>query len=111
MESIRQNKVARLMQKELGQYFQQDGAALAPGAMITVTTVRMTPDLALAKVFLSVFPSGKSDDAMALINQSTKSIRYHIAKIVRHQLRIVPDLMFFLDDSLDYAEKIDNLLK
>ena len=111
METIRQSKVARLMQKELGQYFQHDGSVLAPGGMVTVTMVRMSPDLGLAKVYLSVFPSNKAEDAMKEINSATKSIRYQIAKIVRHQLRIVPDFLFYLDDSLDYADKIDDLLK
>lgn len=110
MESIRQSKVARLMQKELGQYFQQEASKLVPGGMITVTIVRMSPDLGLAKVYLSIFPSEKSEEAMIEINHAAKSIRYQLGKLVRHQLRIVPDLIFYLDDSLDYAEKIDDLL-
>ncbi len=110
MESIRQSKVARLLQKELSLYFQQEGSSLSHGGMITVTIVRVSPDLGLAKVYLSVFPSDKSIDTMEQIGLTTKSIRYHLGKKIRHQLRVVPDLHFYLDDSLDYAEKIDDLL-
>ncbi len=111
METIRQSKVGRLLQKELGQYFQKEGVVLAPGAMITVTTVRMSPDLGSAKVYLSFFPSGKANEAIEEITKTARSIRYNLGKIVRHQLRVIPELFFFLDDSLDYLDNIDELLK
>ncbi|MCF8372495.1 MAG: 30S ribosome-binding factor RbfA [Bacteroidales bacterium] len=111
MESIRQSKVARLLQKDLGQYFQLEGSPLGHGGMITVTIVRVSPDLGSAKIYLSIFPSEKAEKAMEEIQDATKSIRYQLGKKVRHQLRVVPELHFFLDDSLDYADKIDDLLK
>ncbi|MEA3443456.1 MAG: ribosome-binding factor A, partial [Bacteroidota bacterium] len=77
-ESIRQSKVARLLQKELGQYFQQEGGTIVHGGMITVTIVRMSPDLGTAKVYLSVFPSGKSDEAIKEIDRTAQSIRYNL---------------------------------
>ena len=110
MESIRQSKVGRLVQKELGIFLQQEGQEYAPGVMLSVTIVRMSPDLGYAKVYLSVFPSKEPEKIISALNKSVKSIRYLLGKKVRHQLRIVPELMFFLDDSLDYAEKIEDLL-
>ncbi len=111
MDSIRQSKVSRLLQKEMGQMFQKESGTYVPGGLITVTVVRVTPDLGLAKVYLSIFPSSKADDAIELINKSAKSLRFLLGKEVRHQLRVIPELAFYLDDSLDYAERIDELLK
>jgi ribosome-binding factor A len=111
MESTRQKKVARLVQKELATYFLRESKTLYGGAFITVTTVRISPDLSHARVYLSLF---KAADAGALLDQivaEKKEIRKHLGEMVRKQLRIVPDLDFFLDDSLDYFEKIDKLLK
>jgi len=78
--------------------------------ILSVTVVRMTPDLGLAKVYLSIFPSGKADEVMKSMDQNLKSIRYELGKRVGKQLRIVPELKFYQDDSLDYADKIDDLL-
>ena len=111
MESIRQQKVARLLQKELGQMFQQDSSLYVPGGMITVTVVRVTPDLGLARVYLSIFPSAQGEEALKQIRITTKNIRFQLGKIVRHQLRVIPELDFHIDDSLDYAQHIDDLLK
>jgi len=111
MESTRQKKVARLIQKELANYFLRQSKTLYAGAFITVTTVRMSPDLGHARVYLSLF---KSDDPKALLNQITeekKDIRRQLGEMVRKQLRIVPDLEFYIDDSLDYFENIERLLK
>ena len=79
--------------------------------IVSVSAVRVTPDLSLARVYLSIFPSDKSAEMIENINTSTKTIRYELAQIVRFQLRKVPELQFFLDDSLDYIENIDNLLQ
>lgn len=111
MDSIRQNKVARLIQKELGQYFQQEGGTFLPGGMISVTVVRVTPDMGMARIYLSVFPSNKSNEALEAVNLASKHIRFEFGKKVRHQLRSIPELNFFIDDSLDYAEHIEELLK
>lgn len=110
-ESTRQHKVSRLLQKELGTHFQRESLTLCGGKMVTVTNVRITPDFSLARVYLSVFPSENSKDTLLLIKQHVKSIRYYLGGQVKKQLRVVPELEFFIDDSLDYIEKIDNLLK
>jgi ribosome-binding factor A len=78
--------------------------------MISVTTVRISPDLGLAKVYLSIFPSDKSEETLELVKMSSKNIRRILGKRVGKQLRIVPELAFFIDDSLDYIENLDNLL-
>ena len=110
METLRQTKVGRLLQKEIGLLLQSEGKEYTAGAMLSVTVVRVTPDLGYAKIYMSVFPSESSDAAVKNLNSAVKSIRYLLGKRVRHQLRIVPELVFFVDDSLDYADKIDNLL-
>lgn len=111
MYSKRQNKVARLLQKELGEIFQNQGRTLFQGALITVTIVRISPDLSVAKVYLSLFAQKNNDELFDLIKESNKTIRHQLAQRVRHQLRAVPKLIFYKDDSLDMIEKIDNLLK
>ncbi|HNW76477.1 MAG TPA: 30S ribosome-binding factor RbfA [Bacteroidales bacterium] len=110
MESTRQQKIARLIQKDLSVYFQQS-QVIYGGAMITVTKVYVTRDLSIAKIYLSLFaPKGKSG-VLELIRSHTREIRHHLAGLERNQLRVIPDLQFFEDDSLDYIENIENLLK
>jgi ribosome-binding factor A len=111
METLRQQKVARLFQKELSQLFQKEGGLYAPGGMITVTVVRVSPDLGTARVYLSVFPSAHGQAVLENIRHATRHIRYQLGQSVRHQIRVVPELSFHIDDSLDYAERIDDLLK
>ena len=111
MESTRQRKVARLIQKELGDFFQRKGQTLAPGGLITVTVVRVTPDLSQAKIFLSIFPSKNNQEAIKTISESVKKIRHELGKRIRHQLRAIPEIFFYIDDTLDYVENIENLLK
>lgn len=111
MEGTRLQKVERLIQKDIGEIFQLRGAELFPRKIITVTRVRVSPDLSIAKIYISIFPSSGAEDTLANIIQQTKTLRLELGKRVRHQLRIVPDLSFFIDDSLDYIDKIDNLLK
>ena len=111
MESTRQKKVARLIQKELGNYFQREAKNISPGKMITVTVVRISPDLAIARVYLSLFPSGNNQEILENISDMGKLIRHDLAKKVRHQLRSVPELAFFVDDTLDYVDNIEGLLK
>ncbi len=111
MESIRQNKVARLLQKEIANIFQRDMNSTYHGKMITVTVVRVTPDLGLAKVYLSIFPLKEDENFLHYINEQSKAIRNALGKKIRHQVRIVPELVFYRDDSLDYADRIDKLLK
>ena len=110
METTRQNKIARLIQKELSEIFLLQTKAMH-GVLVSVSVVRISPDLSYAKAYLSVFPSARSEEIVGNINANMKSIRYELGKRVRLQLRIIPELRFFVDDSLDYAERIDELLK
>lgn len=109
METTRQKKVARLLQKELGQIIQRKSAELG-GKLYTVTAVRISPDLSVARVYLSIFP-GNTEDSLIKIKELSPQIRHELGNLVRNQLRIVPELTWFVDDSLDYIEKIDHLLK
>ena len=95
MEGKRQAKIARMLQKELGEIFRQQTAKMG-NTLVSVSTVRVSPDLSIAKVYLSIFPPEKSKEILENIKRQTKTVRY--------------DLQFFLDDSLDYAENIDRLL-
>ena len=110
METTRQNKISRLIQKELSEMFLRETKSMN-GVMESVSAVRISPDMSIARVYLSVFPSERSQEIVKNINDNMKSIRYELGTRVRHQLRIIPELKFFVDDSLDYAERIDELLK
>ncbi len=109
MESMRQQKVGRLLQKELGDIFLNDTKKM-PGVLVSVTEVRVSPDLGFAKTFLSIFPSEKGEEMIKSVQGNIKSVRYELGKRLGKQLRIIPDLAFQLDTSLDYFEKIDNLI-
>ena len=111
MGSIRQNKVARLLQREIADIFQYEHDNLFRGKMITVTIVRVAPDLSIARIYLSIFPFRKEENYIAYINQQSRFMRNQLGKKIRHQLRVVPELHFFHDDSIDYADRIDELLK
>lgn len=111
MSSIRQNKVARLLQKEISNIFQFNSANWFPNTMVTVTVVRVSPDFSFAKVYLSVFGKMEPKEAVDLISAHTKMVRGELGKKIGKQLRITPELAFYIDDSLDYAEEIDQLLK
>ncbi|MCQ2128979.1 MAG: 30S ribosome-binding factor RbfA [Bacteroidaceae bacterium] len=110
MKEDRLNKVARLVQKDLSEIFQQQ-TRMMHGVMVSVTTVRVSPDLSVCRVYLSIFPSEKGEELLKNINDNQKSIRYELGKRERYQLRIIPELRFFIDDSLDYIDNIDKLLK
>lgn len=110
METTRQSKVSRLIQKELSEIFLLQTKAMN-GVLVSVSAVRISPDMSIARVYLSVFPSEKSQEIVKNINDNMKSIRFELGTRVRHQLRIIPELKFFVDDSLDYVERIDELLK
>jgi ribosome-binding factor A len=110
MESLRQQKVNKLLAKELAEIFRSESRALFGGGFITVTGVRVSPDLGTAKVYLSIMNKDKQV-IFKLVESHANVIRKKLGMIVGKQLRIVPELMFFIDDSLDYALKIDALLK
>jgi ribosome-binding factor A len=111
MESTRQKKVSRLIQKELADIFLRNNKELAPGKLVSITIVRVSPDLSFAKVFLSIFPSTNQNEVLNIYKEHIPKIRFELGQKVRTQLRIVPEIAFFIDDSLDYIDNIDKLLK
>jgi ribosome-binding factor A len=110
MQETRQNKISRLLQKELAEIFQLQTRSMH-GVLISVTRVRISPDLSICTAYLSIFPSEKGEELLGNITASEKSIRYELGRRVHNQLRIIPELRFFIDDSLDYIDRIDELLK
>ncbi len=110
MQETRQNKIARLLQKELSLIFQEQTRAMH-GVMVSVTRTKISPDLSICTAYLSIFPSERGEEMLQNIKKNEKQIRYELGTRVRYQLRIVPELRFFIDDSLDYIERIDELLK
>ena len=109
--STRQLKVAREIQKDLAEIIRGKGMAVFGGARVPVSEVRVSPDLSLAKTDVSIFPSAKAEEVMKLLNDNVKALRGELGHQVAKQLRIVPEIVFYLDTSLDYAEHIDELLK
>jgi ribosome-binding factor A len=110
MESLRQQKVNKLLAKELAEIFRSESRSLFGGGFITVTSLRVSPDLGTAKIYLSIMGKDKKT-IFKMIEDQNKAIRGKLGAVVGKQLRIVPELMFYIDDSLDYAMKIDALLK
>ena len=110
MDTTRQQKIGRMLQKELSEIFLAEARATGHGTILTVTNVRITPDLSIARVYLSIFPSNQSEEILENMKGKAKSIRFQLGARVRYQLRIIPELVFYMDDSLDYIENIDNLL-
>ena len=109
--STRQLKVARELQKQLSEIIRSKGMAAWNGALVTVSEVRVSPDLSVAKVFVSIFPSEKQQEVMALIDENQRALRGELGHLMAKQLRIIPELVFLLDTSLDYAQHIEDLLK
>ncbi|MBQ8097999.1 MAG: 30S ribosome-binding factor RbfA [Bacteroidaceae bacterium] len=110
MEKTRQSKIARLVQKELSEMFLLQTKAM-PGVLVTVSNCRVSPDLSYCNVYLSVFPSSKAQEMVDNITTNVRTVRYDLGQRLRYQLRIIPELRFFVDDTLDYIEHIDELLK
>ncbi|MCB9195787.1 MAG: 30S ribosome-binding factor RbfA [Flavobacteriales bacterium] len=111
MATIRQEKISAVIKRDLSAYFQQEARTLCQGAMVTVTIVRVSPDLSLARVYLSIFAGPDKKVVLKNIQENAKAIRHNLSQKVKQQMRKTPELAFFLDDSLDYAEEIDKLLK
>ncbi|MBQ9583160.1 MAG: 30S ribosome-binding factor RbfA [Bacteroidales bacterium] len=109
--STRQLKVASQIKRDMAEIIRSRGMAAFDGALVSVSGVKMSPDLSQAKVYVSIFPSGKSSAVMEIIAAQTRAMRGELGRRVGKQLRIVPELIFFLDDSLDYVEHIEELLK
>ena len=110
MQETRQNKIARLLQKELSLIFQSQ-TRMMRGVMVSVTRTKISPDLSICTAYLSIFPSERGEEIINNIKTNEKTIRYELGTRVRNQRRIIPELRFFIDDSLDYIEHIDELLK
>ncbi len=110
MQETRQNKIARLLQKELSVIFQEQTRTMH-GVMVSVTRVKISPDLSICTAYLSIFPSERGEELIQNITKNEKQIRYELGTRIRYQMRIIPELRFFIDDSLDYIDHIDELLK
>ncbi|HNQ12702.1 MAG TPA: 30S ribosome-binding factor RbfA [Bacteroidia bacterium] len=111
MESMRQQKFARLIQKELADLFNKEGRNFFGSSFITVTGVRVTPDLGLARVHLSIFKETDKSAVLDNIEQHHTEIRKKLGQRIRHQVRAIPELQFFIDNSMDYAEKMDQIFR
>ena len=110
MENTRQQKIAKQIQRDIAEILQRDHSSLLRGILVTVTTVRVSVDLAYAKVYISVFPFDKAGTALELINGQNKAIRGALGNRMRNHIKSIPELQFFIDDSLEYIENIDSLL-
>jgi ribosome-binding factor A len=110
MESNRQKKIASLILKEMSMIFQKTGHEFL-NTIITVTIVRVSPDMGTAKLYISIFPKDKEKSVYDLILEKIKSLRFELGKQIKNQVRKIPELQFFIDDSLDYAAHIDQLLQ
>lgn len=109
MESKRQQKFSKLIQKELADVFQRECSHLFPGAYVSVSIVRVSPDLGVAKVYLSLLMGANSKELFQEIKVNTKTIRHLLAQRIKKQVRVIPELIFFLDDTAEYAARMDNL--
>lgn len=110
MDSTRQQKIARQLQRDIAEILQKELADDIRGSLVTVTTVRVSPDLAYAKIYISIFPFERNAQLLDAIREKGWLVRKLLGQRIRNQLKIVPELEFFLDDSLEYIENIDNLL-
>ena len=108
--SERTEKVSKLVQRELAEIFQMAGKEFFKGVMITVTKVRISADLSVAKIYLSIFPGKETEEILANIEVHKKYYRHQLAVKIKNQVKAIPELAFFIDDSLDYIDNIDKLL-
>ncbi len=111
METTRQLKIARLIQKELAEFFRGNTSLSGVGSMISVTQVRISPDLSQARSYISVFPSARAEEVVKTLEDQNKMIRFELGKKIGKQVRHIPELRFYLDDSMDYVDRISELLK
>jgi ribosome-binding factor A len=109
MESKRQQKFAGVIQQDLAEIFQREGMNFLPNTLVTITKVRVTPDLAIARVFLSFFNSTDAAASLSSVKAHASEIRYKLGAKIKNQVRVVPQLEFFVDDTNDYVEKMDQL--
>lgn len=111
MATIRQNKVSRLLQREMGDIFQKEGKNILPGSLLTVTNVEVSPDLSIAKIYVTVLGKIKPQEALEILMHKKSELRNDLSQKVKNQLRIVPDLRFYIDESYDAMRHIEELLK
>ena len=110
-ETTRQRKVAREIEKVLAEAIRGRGMAFFDGALVSVSGVKISPDLSVARVYVSIYPSDKTDAVMAIIGENARALRGELGSVMGRQLRIIPELSFYVDNSLDYVAHIDQLLK
>ena len=111
VESTRQLKVAKEIQKVMAEIIRSKGMATFGGALVSVSGVKVSPDLSVAKIYVSIFPSDKAEAVMTVLDENNKALRGELGHQMGKQLRIVPEIAFYLDSSLDYVEHIEELLK
>lgn len=111
METTRQQKIAKQIQKDMAEIFQKEAAAMVHGTMITVTAVRVSPDFGYAKIYVSIFPFEQNAKVMETLSQQNWFLRRALGQRIRNQVKNVPEIQFFLDDSLEYIDHIDQALK
>ena len=111
METTRQQKIARQIQRDMADIFGKEAANVVKGVMTTVTAVRVSPDFGYAKIYISIFPFDRAQATLEAVKANNWLLRKALGQRIRNQLRVVPELEFFIDDSLEYIENIDNLLK
>jgi ribosome-binding factor A len=109
MESKRQQKFAGVIQQDLATIFQREGNGYLPNTMVTITKVRVTPDLALARIFLSFFNNSNTQLALQTIKSHANEIRYKLGARIKDQVRVIPQLEFFVDDTSEYVERMDKI--
>ncbi|MCP9770851.1 30S ribosome-binding factor RbfA [Lacihabitans sp. LS3-19] len=109
MESKRQKQVGRLIQKDLGEIFQKDFKSLFAGNFVTITDVKLSPDLSVARVYLSFLKIDNREEILQNVKENTKKIRGIFGQKAKNQLRIIPNFSFYIDDTAEYAQKIEEL--
>ncbi len=110
-ESTRQQKVSKQIQKDIADIFLKEAAPLVKGILVTVTAVRVSPDLSYAKIYVSIFPFDRHEEVMKNLSANNWAIRKLLGSKIKSQLKVVPEIDFFLDDSLEYIEGIDRAIK
>lgn len=110
-ESTRQLKVSKELQRDIAEIIRSKGMAMFDGALVSVSGVKISPDLSVAKIYVSIFPSEKAEKVMGILDENARALRGELGNRVAKQLRIVPEITFFRDDTLDYVERIEELLK
>lgn len=111
MSGIRQSKVESLLKRDLSSIFQLETKGMGINEMVSVTVIRISPDLSFAKVYLSIFPSTNAGAILEIVKKHSSQIRGILGKKIGKQVRIIPELAYYVDDSLDYSERIEELLK